>query len=267
MAECSIVEQEVTQNRSIENRSIQDQIFDPDRILGKEDEFEHETLTLHCKACGFSWVATLNCGDRTCLRCRKKWHGHHRDILKRIIQAWGTNIRVMTLTLRNIPDADFDRSSIKRLRKSFSRLLHRKYFKARIRGGFYVVHLTNIGNGWHPHIHVVYKGEFISKAILVRTWGNITGDSYIVDIKPMVGPKKALQYLLGDLFQRPRIRHRDIYKYNEALKRSRLIQGFGDYSRASFREPFLCPMCGNDTWYVPKFADRDRDEVIYDDTS
>ena len=173
----------------------------------------------------------------------------------------------MTLTMKNIPTRDFNKGQIKRMRKSFSRLLHRKFFKARIQGGFYVVHLTNIGNGWHPHMHVVYKGEFIPKAMIVKAWGELTGDSYIVDIKPMVGIQDALSYLLGDLLQRPRIRKGDVYMYNQVLKGSRLIQGFGDYSRVSFKEPFLCPMCDNDTWLVPKFRDRDRDETIYDDTS
>lgn len=267
MPECSIATQEVTQNREISqpilprgNRTGPG----PDDFLRPEVEHVHETLTLYCTKCGFSWVATLNCGDRTCLKCRRKWHGHHRDTLQRIIEGWGGQVRVLTLTLKNVPDRDFNKDTIRRLRKCFSRLIHRKYFKARIRGGFYVVHLTNTGRGFHPHLHIIYHGEYIPKSTIVKAWGEITGDSYIVNIKPMVSTREALHYLLGDLLQRPRIRRRDVRKYNEVLKGSRLIQGFGDYSRVSFREPFVCPMCGNDAWYTDQFEYREHGCIVYD---
>lgn len=44
---------------------------------------------------------------------------------------------------------------IRKLRRAFGKLRHRKLWKSRTRGGVAAVEITNEGNGWHPHLHAV----------------------------------------------------------------------------------------------------------------
>lgn len=224
---------------------------------------DHYTITILCSFCGYKYVAQLSCGDRTCPVCRRKWYGYHFKSLKKIFEPVESELKFLTLTLKNIPDAEFGRASVKRLRDAWNKLLHRKidpgnkldkrrysdYFKA----GFYFIQLTNIGNGYHLHLHVIFAGPFIAKQKIATAWFEITRDSYIVDICRVRSFGRAVHYLLGDLLQKPRIRPGDRGKYNEALKGARLIQGFGSWARVKIRRPFTCPNCENDTWFVPKY--------------
>lgn len=221
--------------------------------VSQNRENTHEFITIYCNQCDFKYQVMLNCGDRTCPICRRKWYGYHYEALKKIIKNWNEDLRVMELTIKNIPDKDFSKKSVKYLRKCLNRLLHRKYYKNKIKGGFYFVHLTNRGQGWHPHLHIIYRGEYIPQGRLCQDWYEITKDSYVVWIRRSMGIKKALQYLFGDLLQKPKIRSEDVWKYNEVLKGSRLIQGFGEYSKTGFREPFICPVCGNNCWICKEF--------------
>ena len=227
---------------------------------------DHEILTITCTNCGHDHVIQLNCGDRTCEVCRRKWYGYHYRALKKIISGW-ENIRKIEVTLKNIPDDHFNKNTIKYLRKCFNRLLHRKKYRKAIKGGFYFVHVTNKGEGWHPHLHIIYTGEKIYPKDLSRDWRSITGNSYIVWSKFKVSPHRALKYLLGDLLSEPKILDQFKDCYNEVMKGSRIVQGFGEYARVSIRSPFICPICGSDTWIVRDFEISRLHREGYDDTS
>lgn len=67
----------------------------------------------------------------------------------------------------------------------------------KIDGGVYSYELTHSQHGWHPHIHMVVllpKGSRIDfnplnpkQSKLSKDWLNITGDSFIVDVRPIQG--------------------------------------------------------------------------------
>lgn len=224
----------------------------PDREPKKRDIY-HKYITLFCDHCGYKYIIQLNCGDRSCPLCRLKWYGYHFKALETILKNWGEDLRVMELTIKNIPDNDFTKASVKMIRKYFNRLLHRKYYKARIKGGFYFIHVTNIGNGFHLHLHIIYKGQYIPHDKLKATWLDVTKGSYIVWIRRSASVRKALKYLLGDLLQKPKVQERYKDQYNSVMKGSRLVQGFGEYSKVKIKRLFICPECGNDSWYCPDF--------------
>ena len=204
----------------------------------------HPIKTITCGDCGHFFKVKLGCGDRTCPACRKKWYGHHFKFLVGLVSGW-SSVRFMTLTLKNIPDPVFGKNDVRFLRKCFARL--RVRFQ-QIGGGFYVVQDTNVGKGHHPHIHVLYDGLFISQESLKKAWAEITGGSFIVDIRAVPDPKGAVHYLLKDFLQAPRIRAEDHDKFNEVFKGSRMVQGFGRYSKTKFRVPYKCPKCGASHW-------------------
>jgi hypothetical protein len=75
-------------------------------------------------------------------------------------------------------------------------------------GAVYSYELTNRGEGWHPHLHALVlapDGCTPSQQTLRAEWEAITGDSYIVDLRPVQEPERGflevLKYALkfGDL--------------------------------------------------------------------
>jgi len=48
---------------------------------------------------------------------------------------------------------------------------------------------------WHPHFHIIYDGDPIDQARLSKAWHDITGDSFMVDIKQVKSTKDAAFYV------------------------------------------------------------------------
>lgn len=214
----------------------------------------HPFLTFYCGRCGHPHRVELSCGDRTCPKCRKKWFGYHYKALLKCIELWPA-VHLLTLTLKNV--REIGRYDVVHLRESFTKL--RKKFPE-IHGGFYVVQATNGGKGWHLHLHVLFDGSFIAKERLSRAWADITHGSYIIDIKVVKDPHKAVRYLLADFSGAPRIRPEDYDEYNSVFAGSRLVQPFGKYrlTKLSSHEPFPCPICGFECWlFLDNLFDRD----------
>jgi hypothetical protein len=60
---------------------------------------------------------------------------------------------------------------------------------AKSAGGFHSIEVTKRQNGWHPHVHMIWLcTEEPDKYQLSREWKSITGDSYIVDVRPLHDP-------------------------------------------------------------------------------
>jgi hypothetical protein len=102
---------------------------------------------------------------------------------------------LLTLTVKNGPDLE-DRQA--HLTHSLKRLMHhRRDFNAGTRGApyselckaegaVYTHEQTNKGNGWHPHTHmIVLAASEPSQEALSAEWHRITGDSFIVDCRPI----------------------------------------------------------------------------------
>jgi hypothetical protein len=226
---------------------------------------DHPFKSLYCAHCGYVHSVQLSCGSRVCAKCRRKWFGYHFKALHKLVSTWPV-IYSLTLTVQNIPDAEFSKAHVKKIRDDFTRL--RSRFKAQLYGGFYVVQATNKGRGWHLHLHIIYDGKFILKQKLVAAWNDITGGSYILDVAKVRDPRRALRYLLADFSGKPRIRPGDADRYDEVFKRSRLVQPFGVYRAYKFKQPFPCPVCGHTCWITDMDLDgRGRGLTEwYDDT-
>ena len=104
---------------------------------------------------------------------------------------------LLTLTVKNGDDLEERQAHLtKSLRKLMDR---RRYFNAGTRGApytelckaqgaVYTLELTNKGKGWHPHCHmIVLASSQPSQSDLSAEWLRITGDSMIVDCRPITG--------------------------------------------------------------------------------
>jgi hypothetical protein len=60
---------------------------------------------------------------------------------------------------------DLTPEAIRKLRQAFGKMRNHKWWKKIVKGGVASIEVTNIGNGWHPHLHAVLDCRFLSKGV------------------------------------------------------------------------------------------------------
>ncbi len=150
-------------------------------VLRRKDE--HATLR----------VASNRCHDRFCVPCADE---HRRIVCRNLRTALaGKTLRFMTLTLRS---ADRPlKETLSFLAASWRRLRAVLAESNRLSGGVSFLELTlnEDTRCWHPHLHVICEGAYIPHAWLSAKWLEITGDSFIVDVRALRGADAAAGYV------------------------------------------------------------------------
>lgn len=125
-------------------------------------------------------------------RCKLRWCPICRDVSRMIVtksvDEWlviQKYPKMITLTLQHTMDP-LERQ-IKHLYDCFRKLRRRSYFMRLVTGGvwFFQVKFNPSTEQWHPHIHCLVAGQYLPHARLKALWHKITGDSHIVDIRPV----------------------------------------------------------------------------------
>jgi len=78
--------------------------------------------------------------------------------------------------------------------RTSKRVSHKSEF-AKIEAAVGSYEFTNKGNGWHPHVHIIALVEpqsTIDAETLSKEWLKMTGDSYIVDVRPIGNPEDPI---------------------------------------------------------------------------
>lgn len=157
---------------------------------------------------------------------------------------------LLTLTVKNGPDLQERQSHLTR---SLRRMMDRRRFYlagkrgspwtelAKVEGAVYTLELTNQGNGWHPHCHMIaLAASKPSQEAISAEWQGITGDSFIVDCRPIEGDpadgfievfKYAVKF--GDLSVE------DNWHAAQILKGKRLMNSFGLFRGVQVPESLL----------------------------
>lgn len=141
-----------------------------ERLLKRLESEEADDLTKNFARCGDPFELTCtSCGQlhRCERRCSKKWCPVcvRRIATKRSLKFKAAVAAMkwplfVTLTMRNVDDLTFD--AVRKLRRAFGKLRGRKLWKAHVRGGAASIEVTNIGNGWHPHLHAILDCEWLA---------------------------------------------------------------------------------------------------------
>lgn len=141
---------------------------------------------------------------------------------------------LITLTVKNGPDLGERYRHLAENLRVYHRRRSRNNTSSEVlkaKSAVWTFEFTNKGKGWHPHVHAVWLGYTAPDAFkLSEEWRQLTGDSYIVDVRPidMADPvgafcevfKYALKFSdLGD------VERLTAYK---TLKGKRLVGSFGD---------------------------------------
>lgn len=129
-----------------------------------------EPLQLKCTTCGTKKVVRQRCKRKWCPCCKKQLASNRSMEMEFIVDRFRW-ILFVTLTMKN--ESDLSNGGVRRLRRAFGKLRHRKLWKSRVRGGVATVEVTNIprqlkdgvwigGHGWHPHLHAVVDCQWLA---------------------------------------------------------------------------------------------------------
>jgi len=138
-------------------------------------------------------IASIRCRDRWCRVCGSERGRHIAANLVDHLQ--GRVIRFLTLTIKT--DELTLAQAINKLYRSFAKLRLTRLWKRCVVGGAAVCEIKRTVDQlrWHPHLHILVEGKYIPQDDLRRHWFKLTGDSYIVHIKPVPDQAQAAGYL------------------------------------------------------------------------
>lgn len=209
------------------------------------------TIERFCSCGSKAWVMQSASGEvryrLSANRCRNRWCVPCQAEKRMTIQSNirdacdGRDLRFMTLTLRSA-DASLS-SQVTRLRKSFRKLRQVRELRGRITGGVYFIELTRNADRkqWHPHLHILFEGSYIAHADLKRLWLQITGDSFVVDIRKIPNSGVAAGYVskyAGKPLPSSIVDETSAFvEAMEALAGSRTFHVFGDWNDLQLSKP------------------------------
>jgi len=159
----------------------------------------------NCGACvHVEWSAQENryrlagsyCHNRHCEPCMKqKANIIARNLNTRLQDSKDRQYRFITLTVRHNPTDDL-LDVLKKLRTAWTNLRARPVWKTTQRGGAAMIEVKwSRHGGWHAHLHVISEGVWVDIRDLKSEWLKVTGDSDIVDIRPLCDKKGAAYYV------------------------------------------------------------------------
>lgn len=147
------------------------------------DQSDSSRLAIHSNHCHSRWCSPCN-RERA-----GRISGHlHAKILD-------GDVRFLTLTMKHSPDPLS--AQIDRIYSCFRRLRRQPFWLKAVTGGAAVLEVkhSHRDNLWHVHLHALLDGSYLPQAAVKAGWYRITGDSYVVDIKPCRDPEKTASYL------------------------------------------------------------------------
>jgi hypothetical protein len=125
------------------------------------------------------------------------------------------------------------KQSAKRIRDAFTKLQRREFWKKHFKGGTWSLEFAKDKNGFHhTHLHIVgFRRTFFAVELLRGEWLAVTGDSHVLNLKPILdlaaGLREVVKYVSKPL---------DIRRFGAAdlkeflgLKNMRMFGTFGEF--------------------------------------
>lgn len=182
---------EKAQMQLLSDRALQKQTVEHKLMgLGAGRQFDNflrcgnEEMFCTCRKCGKVEKFYYACNRKWCPSCVVKLSLARA----KIIRAWSEHIaqpKHLVLTMRNFPVLTGSRvkafgAALRKLRAHDS--------WSQVRGGCASIEVTNEGNGWHLHAHLLLDVRWLDMPSISVEWGKLVGQSFgIVKIKDVRG--------------------------------------------------------------------------------
>jgi len=200
-------------------------------------------INYRCENCGNLRRVHTTCKKRTCSICAKIRSRNLVNAYLPIAESfqWAC---FLTLTLKGMPYGDVG-EQLDRILVLFCKLRRRKIWKAE--KGIYNIEILKRGEkSWYVHLHALIDSKWMDQKALSKAWFDLTGDSYIVDIRRIKGGRrKALSEVLKYQTKMWELSEDDKIFVEEIFKGRRFVGSFGIQKPEKPKlKKLICKMCG-----------------------
>jgi hypothetical protein len=136
----------------------------------------HEHIYATCCGCGKTKKLDYRCNLKWCPRCQQRLS----RIRKNLIFLWAKKItqpKHLVVTQKNFPV--LTRRAIKEHTLKLAKLRRSKCFR-NVRGGCVSTEITNEGNGWHLHAHMLLNVRWLDMRQISIKWGKLVGQKFAI---------------------------------------------------------------------------------------
>lgn len=138
-------------------------------------------------------VRAAYCHDRFCVPCgRAKALTYAHNVAE---HAKDRSVRFLTLTQQSTTEGV--RELLDRLYDRFRRLRNRRQWQSHVIGGvaFLEVKYNPKLDRWNVHLHTLIEGRYFDHALIRSMWKEVTGDSWIIDVRALGSREAAVAYV------------------------------------------------------------------------
>lgn len=147
------------------------QVFDHLSRCGRDELYQT------CMDCGRMETHYYRCNLKFCPQCNWRIARARTQLL----QIWAhkvTQPKHVVLTRRNHTGI-LTRSLLTHTMNSFCKIRRTKLFKG-MKGGCVSMEITNEGQGWHVHLHILCDARWIEGSELAVKWGKLMGQDFAI---------------------------------------------------------------------------------------
>lgn len=212
-------------------------------LLGSNEELDRKRLNriLWCNAspvlyatnAGQVRVGSKYCRDRLCPLC----NGRRADEVTRKILAMvatAPTTRFLTLTIQSSDSSLAEQ--LDELIGSWRRLRQRQSWKNHIRSAVGTVEVTwnDERKQWHPHLHILFDGEYWPQPEIADEWAQASKGSRIVDVRAVHDREKTIRYI-AKYAAKPAKMHKlpseQIKEWSHTVHRRRMVIAVGKWAK------------------------------------
>jgi hypothetical protein len=161
-----------------------------------------------------------DCASERAVRLSKQTEAKIAEVMK----TTSGRLCFQTLTIKNTPTFE---AGLMKLKKAYTQFKRKKAFKEHIKGYFGAFEHTynSKTKDFHVHLHlIVLRGKFWNQSDISDTWREVTGDSFIVDIREIKdihkGVKEVAKYIVKstDLMKMPDEKFREVVEMKKGTR-------------------------------------------------
>jgi diadenosine tetraphosphate (Ap4A) HIT family hydrolase len=180
-------------------------------------------------------IPNFTCEFRLCPDCSRRRSRKLQNKYLPMMRAFVSqnHVKPVHLVLTQTHKKETRKQSINRLKDAFKKLQRRAFWKENFKGGTWSLELTKDKKGLHhAHFHIIgFRRKFFDIELLRGEWLAVTGDSHVLNLKPILdiasGLREVVKYVSKPLDIR-RFGAEDLREFL-GLKNMRMFGTFGEF--------------------------------------
>ncbi len=180
-------------------------------------------------------IPNFTCEFRLCPDCGRRRSRKLQNKYLPMMRAFMLHNKVtpVHLVLTQTHRKETRKESAARLRDAFTKLQRRSFWKQYFKGGTWSLEFTKDKKGLHhTHLHIIgFRRKFFDISLLRDEWFAVTGDSYVLNLKPVLdiatGLQEVVKYVSKPL-DISRFGAKDLREFL-GLKNMRMFGTFGEF--------------------------------------